>query len=125
MKGENNMMKQHTAEKVEETLRFISQDRILADDPFFTTRMMARAEKEFPTSVAPSGFSVFYGRLRPLFAAATIVIGLAAGVFLGTQLSRNTTATASNDRTAVLQQLAQEDFITGINGSPEEQLLSK
>lgn len=124
MKGENNMMKQHTAEKVEETLRFISQDRILADDPFFTTRMMARAEKEFPTSVAPAGFSVFYGRLRPLFAAATIVIGLAAGVFLGTQLSRNT-PTASNDRTVVLQQLAQEDFITGINGSPEEQLLSK
>lgn len=118
------MMKQHTAEKVEETLRFISQDRILADDPFFTTRMMARAEKEFPTSVAPAGFSVFYGRLRPLFAAATIVIGLAAGVFLGTQLSRNT-PTASNDRTVVLQQLAQEDFITGINGSPEEQLLSK
>ena len=125
MKEKNNMMKQHTAEKVEETLRFISQDRILADDPFFTTRMMARAEKEFATSSAPACFSVFYGKMRPLFAAATIIIGLAAGVFLGTQLSRNNTATASTDRTAVLQQLAQEDFITGINGSPEEQLLSK
>lgn len=111
-------------EKVNKTLDSIQKDRLRADDPFFATRMMARAESAFDFPLKGRTFFAFSNKLRPLFAAALILVGMAAGIILGTQMSRREAAASTGDRSSRIQAFAQEDFLNEINGSLEQKLLS-
>jgi hypothetical protein len=113
-----------TEEKVNKTLEFISRDRILEDDPYFTSRLMARLDNEFSAAGSKTFFLPLYYRLRPLLATFIIMLGIFTGILLGTRLGREPMAAQNTDRSSRLHQFAQEEFITEINGSPEEQLLS-
>lgn len=114
-----------TEEKVNKTLDFINRDRVLADDPYFSARLMARAGYEFSHRKGSAGLSPVFMRLRPVLAIAVILLAIIAGMFLGTRLGKEPATLQTADRSSRLQRLAQEEFITEINGSVEETLLSK
>jgi hypothetical protein len=114
-----------TEEKVNKTLEFIHRDRVRADDPYFSARLMARVEHEFAARSVRTGFSPIFLKLRPVFATATILLGIFAGILLGTRFGKDSASSPGADRNSRMQQFAQEEFITEINGSVEKQLLSK
>jgi hypothetical protein len=113
-----------TEEKVNRTMEFINRDRILEDDPYFQARLMARLGNQFTAAGSRTFFLPLYYRLRPVLATLVIMLGIFTGILLGTRLGREPVTAQPGDRTSRLHQFAQEEFITEINGSPEEQLLS-
>lgn len=112
-------------EKIKKTLDYIEKDRIVAEDPFFHTRLMARAEDYFSTTERRSGQGTVWIRLRPVIAGIVVVIGIFAGIFSGSRLSSLNRQNPEQARSEQLQQYSEESYINEINGSIEEQLLSK
>jgi hypothetical protein len=118
-------MGKETEEKVNRTLDLIKNDRVRPDDPFFTTRLMARAEREFAVNGREHRHSSLYLKMRPVFAVAAVALGIFAGIFLGTRLGRVNPGDQTVTRSALFEQYSQENYLTEINGSIEEHFLSK
>jgi len=118
-------MNKETQEKVNQVLDYIEKDRLLAEDPFFSTRLLARTEHYFTSGQQQHGFARFGINKQPVLAIAVVVLGLFIGIFSASRLSTVNPAGPVAERTVRLEQLANESFITEINHSPEEQFLSK
>lgn len=110
-------------EKVQRTLDLIDRDRNLADDPFFTTRLMAHTEKYF-SSAGTGPYIPLFIKLRPYLAAAVVIIGVLAGIMAGTGLDRIPGKSQAIQRTVKLQQFAQEEYLSEIATPVEEEILS-
>lgn len=115
--------KMENEEKVQRTLDFIERDRSLADDPFFTTRLMARTEKYF-SSAGTVAYIPLLIKLRPYLAAAVVIIGILAGIAAGTGLDRIPGNDKVVQRTVRLQEFAQEEYLSEIAAPVEEEILS-
>jgi hypothetical protein len=112
-----------TPEKVNKTMDFISRDRLMADDPYFSARLMAKVEHQFSRRDHAGGYSPLFAALRPVMAVAVIVIGIFAGIFLGKQLENGPAVGQETEHSIRLRQFVRAEFITEINGSVEEQIL--
>jgi hypothetical protein len=107
------------------TLDHIEKDRLRPEDPFFTSRLMARAEREFSAAARTYRPSVVYMKLKPVLAVAAVALGIFAGIFLGGLLSRVNPVGQATDRSILLEHYANENHINDINGTIEEKLISK
>ena len=112
-------------EKVRKTVDLIDRDRIRPEDPFFTARMMARFERDYARNGRIAEHPSFMLRFRPVVTVAALALGIFAGIFLGTRLSKGYDPLQADGRTSQIDQYAQEHFITEINGSFDEQLIGK
>jgi hypothetical protein len=110
-------------EKVQQTLDLIDRDKVLAEDPYFTTRLLARTEKYFSASGTASFIPLFV-KLRPYVAVVAIILGIFAGIAAGSRLERIPGKEQASQRTARLQQFAREEYITDITAPVEEEILS-
>lgn len=117
-------MEKSTEEKVNQAMDFITRDRMVAEDPYFTARLMGRTGHYFSGRRPAERYAASLLRLRPLLAVAFILLGLSAGIFLGSRLTNVLSADPVSERAALVEQFSQEHFITEINGTFEEQLLS-
>lgn len=118
-------MEKESEEMIRRTLDHIEKDRIRPEDPFFVSRLMARAEREFSAGARTYRPSLVYMKLKPVLAVAAVALGIFAGIFLGSLLSRSPSGGQSPDRSSRLEQYATENNITEINGSIEEKFISK
>lgn len=118
-------MEKEIKEKVTRILDDIDEDKIIPEDPFFHIRLMAKVEEHFSFREKKNNLSSFWIKLRPVLAAAAIIFGICAGIFSGNRLSMVKHKNKDLERSVQLEQFARESFINEINGSPEDQLLSK
>ena len=80
-------MEKKSQEKVQETLDYIQKDRIIPDDPWFYSRLIARMEKEAERAPQQGLAGSVMLRLRPVLVVMVVLIGIAGGVALGRFLS--------------------------------------
>lgn len=118
-------MDKETQEKVNRILDYIEKDRLVNEDPFFSTRLLARTENYFSNKQKQTVFTLFRISMQPVLAIAVIVLGIFIGIFSGSRLSMVKPRGSDLERNVRLEQLASESFITEINRSAEEQFLSK
>lgn len=118
-------MDNETQEKVNRILDYIEKDRLVPEDPFFRTRLLARTEGYFSGKKKNAEFSILRVKLQPVLAIAAIVLGLFVGIFSGSRLSIVKPGVSDSERNAQLEKYANESFISEINSPVEEQLLSK
>ena len=118
-------MNKEIQEKADLILDYIEKDRQVANDPYFSTRLMARTEHYFSTGQKKQVFTLFRISLQPILGIAVVLLGLFIGIFSASRLSTINHPGPVAERTVRLEQLANESFITDINRSAEEQFLSK
>jgi hypothetical protein len=118
-------MDKETQKKIDRVIDFIEKDRLMAEDPFFSTRLLARTEDYFSGNKKNIDINPFRIRLQPVFAIAIIVLGIFIGVFSGNRLSTEKQKESDSERIGRIEQYANESFITEIKSPVEEQLLSK
>ncbi len=110
-------------EQIQRVLDHIDQDKTVADDPYFSARLMARAQDYFSPAPARSRGEIMY-RLRPLLAAAILMIGVFTGIMTGMRLNRIPGPRQAAERDELIRQFTQETYISELNNSVEEQILS-
>jgi len=116
-------MDHKSRERVQKTLEFIQKDRIIPEDPWFYSRLIARMEKEKENARKPGLAGTVTLRLRPVLAVMVVLVGIAGGIMLGRVLS---TTAGSRESTASIF-LPEEDanaiIFREISGSIDEQIL--
>jgi hypothetical protein len=118
-------MNKETQEKVDRILDYIEKDRLVPEDPFFRTRLLARTESYFSGTKKNTELVILRLKLQPILAIAAIVFGLFIGIFSGSRLSIAKPGVSDSERNAQIKKYANESFISEINSPVEEQLLSK
>jgi hypothetical protein len=118
-------MDKETQEKVNRILDYIDKDRLVNQDPFFITRLLAKTEDYFSHKKKNTDLIPFWIRLRPALTIAIITLGIFIGIFSGSRLSMVNPRGSDSERNVLLEQYANESFINEVNSSIEEQLLSK
>jgi hypothetical protein len=112
-----------TEDQIQRVLDHIDQDKIVSDDPYFSARLMARTQDYFSPASSRSRGVIMY-RLRPLLAAAILMIGVFAGIMAGMRLNRIPAPRQAAERDELIRQFTQENYISELNNSVEEQILS-
>ncbi len=80
-------MEKKSQDKVQETIDFIQKDRVIPDDPYFYSRLIARMENEVEGAPQQRAATSFLLRLRPILAVMVVLIGIGGGILLGRVLS--------------------------------------
>jgi len=116
-------MDKKSQEKVQETLDFIQKDRVIPDDPWFYSRLVARMENEAEQAPERGLARSMVLRLRPVLAVMVLLIGIAGGVLLGRVLS----APLDSRESVALMSLPEEDanaiIFREISSAMDEQIL--
>ena len=116
-------MDKKSQEKVQETFDFIQKDRVIPDDPWFYSRLIARmeneAEKTFQRKLAGSVIL----RLRPALAMMVVLIGIAGGVLLGRALSIPVDSPESSVSFFLLEEDPNAIIFKEISSAMDEQIL--
>jgi len=116
-------MKKNRQDRVQKTLDFIQKDRIVPEDPWFYSRLMARIEGEKEQMVNPGFLGVRRLRLRPILGVILVMVGIAGGITLGKVIS----SPASTKEPAVsvfpMEEDANAAFFSEIGGANYEQIL--
>jgi len=118
-------MNKEIQEKVDRIIDYIEKDRLVPEDPFFRTRLLARTEGYFSGKKKNAGFVILRVKLQPVLAIAAIVLCLCFGIFSGSRMSMVKSQVSDSERNVQLEKYANESFINEINSPVEEQLLSK
>jgi len=118
-------MNRRTQEKVDRILDFIEKDRLVLEDPFFRTRLLARTQGYFSGGQMKGEMVIFRLKLQTVFAIAAIVSGLFIGIFSGSRLDSEKSRDSVSGRNNQMEKYAEESFITEISNPAEEQLLIK
>lgn len=118
-------MNRKTQEKVDRILDFIEKDRLVPEDPFFRTRLLAKTQGYFSGGQMKGEMAIFRLKLQTAVAIAAIVCGLFIGIFSGTRLSSAKPRESVSERHVQLEKYADESFLTEISNPAEEQLLNK
>ena len=118
-------MEKDIEEKVNRVLDYMDTDRLVAPDPFFSTRLLAGTEKYFSGIQEGNTIVPFHARLRPVLAAAVIILGIFTGILSGSLLGRTGHQGKDRERVARIEQFARESFISEIKGPVEEKVLTK
>ncbi len=119
----HNVMEKDIQYKIDKTLDFISKDREVMDDPFMSTRLLARLEATPEPGPSAIWFRTVKASLKPVLATVVIGAGLAAGILAGRVLSTVPGPVTADGRGQMLEQYAADNFITEVNGTSEEQML--
>lgn len=72
--------------KTDRTIGYIARDRIVADDPWFYSRLMARFEREEESVQGRRIHAGFY-RFKPLLIGMSLLITVAVGTGIGRLMS--------------------------------------
>lgn len=118
-------MEREIEEKVNRVLDYIEKDRIIPVDHFFSTRLSARTDHYFAIAKKKSFTNTAWVSLRPILAICIIFLGIFAGIFSGIHLNRMKPAQNIQERSARIEQFANESFIPEFSNPVEEQILSK
>ena len=116
-------MEKADPERVKKTLDFIAKDKVIPEDPWFYSRLIARMENE-TEKAQPKPLAVAIAlRLRPILAVVVVLIGIASGIALGRVLSA---PSGSQEPTASIfssEEDANAAIFREIGGSMDEQIL--
>jgi len=110
-------------DRVQKTLDFIEKDRIIPEDPWFYSRLVARMENEAKEVRTNSLFGTLALQLRPVLAVMVVVIGIASGIFLGRAIAPPVSSPESTASVNPSAEDANAALFREISGSMDEQIL--
>ncbi len=116
-------MDKKSQEKVQETFDFIQKDRVIPDDPWFYSRLIARMEKEAENAPQWGLVGSVILRLRPVLAVMVVLIGIAGGVVLGRFLSIPVDSLESTTAVLLPEEDANAIIFREISSAMDEQIL--
>ena len=110
-------------DKVQETIDFIQKDRVIPDDPWFYSRLIARMENEAENVPQRSLAGTFVLRLRPVLAVMVVLVGIVGGVILGRALSPPADSRESTASIVLVEEDANANLFKEISSAMDEQIL--
>ena len=110
-------------ERVQKTLEFIEKDRIIPEDPWFYSRLIARMENEAEVDRANGWFGSLALRLRPVLAVVVVIFGITGGILLGRALSSVTGSPESSVSAYPSGEDAHAALFREVSGTMDEQIL--
>ncbi len=116
-------MDHQNQEEVQKTLDFIQKDRIIPEDPWFYSRLVARMENETDVVRTSSLFGTLALQLRPILAVMVILVGITGGIFLGHAISPFVSSPGSTASVNSHEEDANAALYREISGSMDEQIL--
>jgi len=115
-------MDQEKENKIRRTLGFIEKDRVIPDDPWFYSRLMARMEREIGETQRGMAASLVM-RLKPVLVGIALLVAVSGGTWLGKVIS----SPGQQPEISLLSGLPETDATTilfqEVSGSFDEQIL--